>query len=130
MLLSILQCTGQYPQKRIICPQMLLVMRYTALIPSLVHLPSSQTSDPRLWRRCGYQKPSQLDVKLKQLEFMEQQGTEYSRVGSEVKTGSKIKWILTESYVKLEISTEISKCNKCCIKKGALYYMKCFKILS
>lgn len=51
-------------------------------------------------------------MKLKQLEVMEQQEPEYSRMASKVTVGSKIKWIVIESNAKLEISTEISTYNQ------------------
>lgn len=58
---------------------------------------------------------SQLNLKLKQLEVMEKQGPEYSRMVSKVKVGSKVEWMVTERNVKLESSSEISASNKCCI---------------
>lgn len=49
---------------------------------------------------------------------MEQQSPEYSRRATKVKMASKNKWKVIESHVILEIATEISKCNKCCIFNG------------
>lgn len=66
-------------------------LRHTALSPSLDYLPSSQASDPWLWHPCGYQEPSELDLKLKHLEVMETQGPENSRMASKVKVDSRIK---------------------------------------
>lgn len=67
------------------------VLRHTALSPSLVHLASSQVSDPWLWHPCGHQEPSELDLKLKHVEVMEKQEPENSRLASKVKVGSRIK---------------------------------------
>lgn len=49
---------------------------------------------------------------------MEKQEPENSRLASKVKVGSRIKWTGTEIEVKLEVSNEISKYNKCYIEKG------------